>query len=464
MSLATSNRDGGRTSESGHLRALTKAFPAGGILAGLLASQRGAGANMSVDIAIGDAIIPRSDGTYSHPAWNDAVYNQVIATADVSNPRRDIIVMYIDYGQAPSTGVSNNTNGVVKIKSVAGTPAGSPSDPSDVAIQASVGSGNPFVKLARARVAAGASSITNSVIDDLRSWATPNLGNAAAPQGYLIGGKITTAVASNNLTVAVKTLSGNDPSETEPVYVRINDTVRKLTAALSVTLNAGTNWFALASFLQTANPEVDLFAFVVWNTNTNNFNLAISRINPHKTLYSDFSGTNTNPKYLATTGTAPASTDSVAVCGRFNIRLGASASYNWSAPVTSLVISQPVFETQVMQCEPTTVGWSSMTQNILRYKVVRDLIYFWYISNGTSNSTNGQINFSITAANFSQLNTEVSGGLGINNGSVSSSPPRIYIDPNTNANQIATAPNAGSGSWVGSGTKAVRFQLFYEPA
>lgn len=170
MSLGTSNRDGGRTSESGHLRPLLKAFKAQ-VLTGLQVSQRGAGANMSVDIAIGDAIIPRSDGTYGHPAWNDATYNQVISAADVSNPRRDIIVMYIDYAVTPSTGVSNNTNGVVKIKVVNGTPAGSPADPSDSAIQASVGASNPFVKLARVRVAAAASSITNSVIDDMRTMA-----------------------------------------------------------------------------------------------------------------------------------------------------------------------------------------------------------------------------------------------------------------------------------------------------
>lgn len=171
MSLATSNRDGGRTNEAGHLRGVTKGF-AGQVLSGLAVSQRGAGANMSVDVAIGDAIIQRSDGTYGHPAWNDAVYNQVIAAADGSNPRRDIIVMYIDYGQTPSTGVANNTNGVVKIKSVSGTAAGSPVDPSTATIQSSVGSGNPFVRLARVRVAAGATSISNSVIDDLRVMAT----------------------------------------------------------------------------------------------------------------------------------------------------------------------------------------------------------------------------------------------------------------------------------------------------
>lgn len=170
MSLATSNRDGGRTSESGHLRPLQKGI-SGEVLTGLVVSQRGAGANMSVDVAIGDSIIPRSDGTYGHPAWNDAVLNKAVTTADVSNPRRDIVVLYIDYAETPSTGVSNNTNGVVKCIIVDGTPAGSPADPSDAALQSAVGASNPFIKLARIRVAAAASTITNSVIDDMRTMA-----------------------------------------------------------------------------------------------------------------------------------------------------------------------------------------------------------------------------------------------------------------------------------------------------
>ena len=170
MSLGTSNRDGGKTSESGHLRSLTKQFR-GEVIAGLKVSQRGAGANMSVDVSIGDAVIEREDDTYSHPAWNDAVLNQLISTADGSNPRRDIVVMYIDYNETPDPDVSNNTNGVVKIAVIPGTPAGSPSDPSDGTIQSAVGSGNPFIKLGRVRVGTGVTSISNSVIDDLRVFA-----------------------------------------------------------------------------------------------------------------------------------------------------------------------------------------------------------------------------------------------------------------------------------------------------
>lgn len=171
MSLATSNRDGGKTNEAGHLRAIQKVI-SGEVLNGLAVSQRAAGANMSVDVAIGDAVIPRSDGTYGHPAWNDAVYNISITAADASNPRRDIIVLYIDYGQTPSSAVSNNTNGVVKAVVVNGTAAGSPVDPSAATIQAAIGSGNPYIKLARVRVSAGVTTISNSVIDDLRVMAT----------------------------------------------------------------------------------------------------------------------------------------------------------------------------------------------------------------------------------------------------------------------------------------------------
>lgn len=178
MSLGTANRDGGKTSESGHLRPLSKIF-AGNILGNidtaLKVSQRAAGANMSVDVGIGDAMLYRSDGTYGHPVFNDAVYNQVISAADGSNPRRDIVVIYVDYGETPSTAVSNNTNGVVRIKVVAGTPAGSPSDPSSAAIQSSVGSGNPWAYLARVRVGAGVTTLANAVIDDLRQPAQPQM-------------------------------------------------------------------------------------------------------------------------------------------------------------------------------------------------------------------------------------------------------------------------------------------------
>lgn len=192
MSWGTSNRDGGKTSESGHLRAISKIIR-GNVITGLAVVQRAAGANMSIDIGIGDGLVMRSDGTYGHQVFNDAAENKTVTTADGSNPRRDIVVVYIDYGQTPSTAVSNNTNGVVKSLIVAGTPAGSPVDPADATIQSAVGSGNPWFSIGRVRVPAGQTSISNSLIDDLRLFAgakdmpgtVKDFAGTVAPAGYL---------------------------------------------------------------------------------------------------------------------------------------------------------------------------------------------------------------------------------------------------------------------------------------
>src|ERR1035437_3885274 len=63
------------------------------------------------------------------------------------------------------------------------------------------------------------------------------------PQGFATNYKIVTSVSSGNLTVALKTLAGGDPSATDPIYVRIGDTVRTITAATSRALPAGQGYY-----------------------------------------------------------------------------------------------------------------------------------------------------------------------------------------------------------------------------
>lgn len=166
-----------------------------------------------------------------------------------------------------------------------------------------------------------------------------------APQGFLINGKISRSVASNNLTVAIKTLAGTDPTADNPVYVRIGDSLRSITAALSITINAGTNWWGMgASYF--VSTDQDFFAYLIWNTATSAVAIAIAR-EPDMRIYSDRNATSTNHGYLVANGTAPNSTDEMEVVGSFNATLGASASYNWSLPATAIVISRPIFETRV---------------------------------------------------------------------------------------------------------------------
>jgi hypothetical protein len=137
----------------------------------------------------------------------------------------------------------------------------------------------------------------------------------------MLNGKIVPSVASNNLTVALKGLDGNDPSATNPIYVRIGDTVHSITSALSVTKNAGTNWFNAGS-AELATKEIDYFVYLGYNA-TDGVVIGFSRI-PYVTDYSQFSATSNNEKYCAiSTITNAASGDDYTVVGRFAATLSA---------------------------------------------------------------------------------------------------------------------------------------------
>lgn len=196
------------------------------------------------------------------------------------------------------------------------------------------------------------------------------------PDGYMINGKLSVTVTGNNLTVALKTKSGGNPSATDPVSVWINGTFRRCTAALSVTKNAGTNWCNSGS-AELATKEVDYFVYFIWNTTpaTDILDIGFARI-PYGRVYSDFSGTSTNEKYLAfANASTPTSTDDCAVVGRFAATLSAGAGYTWSISGTGDVINRPIFETDVLDfnCTVTHAGGTtdptSNTINTAKYSI-----------------------------------------------------------------------------------------------
>jgi hypothetical protein len=163
-------RDNGKTNEQGLKeelnRLFTKGVPMVDTPTSLAVSQRAAGANMSVDVAIGDAHLVIPSGLYSYWAWTDAVTNVTVTAANVSNPRIDVLVAYVDLS-VTSTSSSNNP-GALKFSAVAGTPAGSPTVASDSTIQAALGANVPFIKLAQIAVAANATNVVNANLTDVR--------------------------------------------------------------------------------------------------------------------------------------------------------------------------------------------------------------------------------------------------------------------------------------------------------
>ena len=216
-------------------------------------------------------------------------------------------------------------------------------------------------------------------------------------QGFLINGKIVTSVASNNLTVAIKTLAGADPSASDVVYVRIGNSVRSITSALSVTLNAGTNYFN-AGASEFATKEIDYFVYLGYRASNSSVFLGFSRI-PYAITYADINTTSTNELYLPYSGTAPASSDEMEVVGRFNAILSAGASYNWSLPGTSIVISRPIYETRWLNFAPTYTGFSAApSTDVGKYKISGTTIDFKLVTTaGTSNSTSKSFTLPLTA-------------------------------------------------------------------
>ncbi|MFJ6416462.1 hypothetical protein [Paeniglutamicibacter sp. NPDC091659] len=106
-----------------------------------------------------------------------ADFNLAIPTPDASNPRIDVVVIYVDNavnlpvvnGANPPTSANLDGPGVSKAKIVSGTPAATPVAPTSVAIQASVGAGNSYTVLAQVRVDPGVALIAANKITDVRN-------------------------------------------------------------------------------------------------------------------------------------------------------------------------------------------------------------------------------------------------------------------------------------------------------
>lgn len=217
-----------------------------------------------------------------------------------------------------------------------------------------------------------------------------------APQGFLINGKIVPSVASNNLTVAIKGMDGNDPSSSNPVYCRIGDTVRTITSALSVTKNAGTNWFDAGS-AELATKEIDYFVYLGYNA-TDGVVIGFARI-PGATRYDDFSTTTTNKKYCAiSTITNAAAADYYENIGRFAATLSAGAGYTWTVPTFTAknLIQRPIYETRWLSWTPAygsdgSMGFSVDNLYSSIYKIEYSTLYLhiWFAGTTSGSAASG---------------------------------------------------------------------------
>lgn len=222
-----------------------------------------------------------------------------------------------------------------------------------------------------------------------------------SPDGVMINGKLSVTVSANDLIVALKTLAGTDASTTDPIFVRINGTVRSCTAALSVTLADGTSWFRSGS-VELGTKEIDYFAYAIWNTTpaTDIMDLGFARV-PYFSVYSEASATTTNEKYLAyANASAPTSTDDMVNIGRFAATLSLTGTgHLWTVPTfnSANLKNRPTFETRWLSYQPAyaangSMTYTTVTTNIARYKMDEETVDVWVSATGTTGGTaNNQI-------------------------------------------------------------------------
>jgi hypothetical protein len=145
-----------------------------GAVAGMEVSQNGT-PNMSVNVAPGSAILTKNTVS-SVIAEVKATTNVVISTASTSNPRIDTIIIYEDttVSNALSAYIIDGAGGSFKLASVVGTPGASPTAPNDAAIQAEIGAGKPWARIADVTVPTSTTTIINSNISDERALISPS--------------------------------------------------------------------------------------------------------------------------------------------------------------------------------------------------------------------------------------------------------------------------------------------------
>lgn len=164
-------------------------FLTGDVIDGLTVTP---GSGLQVVLAPGNALLRYGSSAVASARLVSLVnnFNLTIDTADASNPRIDLVVVYVDNAVSLPSGTPTSANldgpGVAKAKIVKGTAASSPAAPNATAVQASVGAGNPYTVVAQVRVNAGVTVIASDRITDVRSLArltADKLDSATLPLG-----------------------------------------------------------------------------------------------------------------------------------------------------------------------------------------------------------------------------------------------------------------------------------------
>lgn len=168
-----------------------------------LVSERGAGANMSVDVALGTFWIEKSSFVKNSKTTKfirgevTAIENAVISANASGNDRIDLVcIKYLN----SATPTSSDGEGVFEIHVEEGTPAGSPTAPVTP---------NDCEAIAQVYVSNGASSIVDANITDVRREIKTELKDDVVATAKIQDSAVTTAKIDDDAVTTAKILDDN---------------------------------------------------------------------------------------------------------------------------------------------------------------------------------------------------------------------------------------------------------------
>lgn len=180
-------------------------------------TQRAAGANMSVDVAVGDAFIQIDSGARNGLAfsYSDALENLAVSASHATLPRIDTVVLQYNDTSIPA-GVGGD---VPTIRVLAGTPtSGATLDNRNGAVALPADA----LLLADVLVPAASVTVTNANIRDRRKWARGLFARKYAPTGSNYSTTSGTWVAIDTTNLQIRCELSGAPIEVEVVGVAWN--------------------------------------------------------------------------------------------------------------------------------------------------------------------------------------------------------------------------------------------------
>ena len=292
-------------------------------------------------------------------------------------------------------------------------------------------------------------------VDDPSS--TPTSGKILASSLMFNRYKLVVTVATNDLTVKITHPDGNNPSSARPLYFKIGDTVRSATAALSVTLTDGTNWFNSGS-AELGTLAVPYFVYVVWDSNSSIVDIAIAR-KPHYKIVAASMGTSTNDNYISDAGNYTAG-DDMANTGYFEAILSLTGTgHLWTVPTftNDNLRHEPTYRSRWVTWLPVPNaddGYSAVpTATVYRYMVDHyDCVYeIQETTGGTSDQTYKKYTAPFTAATVTNMYWTGFISAPQDNGSYGAN-GFVQIQSNSN---VMTMNRSALAAWTASGTASV---------